>query len=91
MSNEARTVVINRSQLIFLKEMGIFPEDLLAVLDSAELQRGRKMHLEMSPATADRFREHLTEHFVAVGLRADDEPNAKGLEIEDLIDEFYMG
>jgi hypothetical protein len=50
---------------------------------------GLLTHVGAAPLTADQrdqLRSVLADEFVERGLREDDEPNAYGLQVEDLID-----
>ncbi len=40
----------------------------------------------LSPVDRERLRGAVLDEFCRSGLNADDEPNARGLELEDLID-----
>jgi hypothetical protein len=45
-------------------------------------------HVELTDEQRDELREMLTDEFIETGLREDDEPNERGLLLEELIDKF---
>lgn len=53
--------------------------DFLNLLDSPE-------DVRLSADQRDELRQIVTDEFCATGLREDDEPNARGLILEDIID-----
>lgn len=53
--------------------------DLLNLLNSSE-------NIRLSESQRDELRQIVTDEFCATGLREDDEPNARGIILEDIID-----
>ena len=45
-------------------------------------------HVELTDEQRDELRQILTDEFIETGLREDDEPNERGLLLEELIDKF---
>jgi hypothetical protein len=71
---------LTKEQQKFLREtlMNRAPE-FLNLLDSPE-------DVRLSANQRDELRQIVTDEFCATGLRENDEPNARGLVLEDIID-----
>ncbi len=89
MKTSARCIGLTRSEVNYLEAASFLPPALLACLRGAQWRSGSAAVLELSPATAEEFREAFTEQLAKVGFDEAYEPTAEGKLLEDLIDRFH--
>lgn len=89
MKTLVRRVDLTRSEFDYLKTAGFLPPALLECLQNVRWRSAVAGTLEVSAATAEEFREALTEQLARVGFDKTYEPTAEGGLLEDLIDRFH--
>ena len=89
MKTFVRCIDLIRGEVDDLETAGFLQPDLLECLRGAKWRSATAAVLELSPTTAEKFREAFTEHLAKVGFGEAYEPTAKGRLLESLIDRFH--
>jgi hypothetical protein len=89
MKTSDRCVELTRSEVEYLETAGFLAPALLGCLRGAQWRSATAAALELSPATAEEFREAFTEQLAKVGFDEEYEPTAEGRLLEGLIDRFH--
>jgi len=84
-----RRVALTRIEVEYLKAASFLTPALLASLRSAQWSSSELASLELSPTTAEEFRDALTERLARVGFDESYGLTAEGKILEDLIDHFH--
>ena len=88
MKSAIRRVSLKRAEVEYLKATNLLPPPLMACLDNVTWQSDVAGALDVTPATAEEFRQLLTERLASVGFDREYEPTDEGVLLEELIDRF---
>lgn len=94
MSNHDSSLVrLAVEEAALLKRLALSVEDgdsfrrlVLSKTESVSASGGRSLEFELTPAEREIIVDWLSDEFCEKGLRRDDEPNAYGIALDDLID-----
>lgn len=89
MKTAVRRVDLAQSEVDYLNTAGLLPSALLERLKDIRWRSSVAGILEVSAATAEEFREAITEQLAKVGFDDAYEPTAEGRLLESLIDRFH--
>lgn len=89
MKEPARCIDLTRGEVDYLETAGFLPPALLKSLRGAQWHSAAASVLELSPETAEEFREAFTEQLAKVGFDEAYDPTAEGRLLENLIDRFH--
>lgn len=86
----AHSIVLSNDEVNYLVSARFLPAALLQYIQSGKYRQSNDtLALELSPATAEQFRDAFTERLAKVGFDEAYEPTEEGILLEDLIDRFY--